>query len=192
MADETITAIRARWANVAWCYEENRLSPEYVGDAWISDGDPVRNLIDLDEPNDVERQFLELAAQAPEDIRTLLAYLEQTEQTEQGAETGDQITFQIAHLGADRLLVTLASASEMSFEVLLPAGCDYLQTITDICEVAPRIIRLDADLMEMHDGANVRPQMADQVAIRQFVNTYRDRIKHAMVGMDQFNGLEGS
>ena len=69
-----------RWADVRWRCTEDR-EGAYLANAYLLDDAHDSTILDLEEPNSVEQHFLHLAAAAPDDVRTLLARLEQAEAT---------------------------------------------------------------------------------------------------------------
>lgn len=87
------------------------------------------------------------------------------------------------------LRVEMVAATEMSFELELRPADDYDQTITDLCAIAPILMRLDADIMEMYDGADERPARADLLRVNAFVTKYRSRIRNANVAIGAFERL---
>jgi len=97
------------------------------------------------------------------------------------------IVFCIAQRGTDRLAVTIAAATEMTFEIVLTAGIDYSALIADLCAIAPVMQRYDSDLAEGYDNAfRTQPNKQDGRLIRLFLMKYRTRIKNASVGIEGF------
>jgi hypothetical protein len=72
------------------------------------------------------------------------------------------------------LRCVLLAANEMSFEIAVLPGLDgYHKTLTDICHIAPIMIRLDADLMEMYDDAGrTQPRKEDLIEVKKFAMSH--------------------
>lgn len=73
-----LDAIRDRWAGVAWHYAQNSIG-DHIADCWVY-ARPNTILIDVDDPGAQACTFLQLAAHAPGDVRTLLATLDEERQ----------------------------------------------------------------------------------------------------------------
>lgn len=84
----------------------------------------------------------------------------------------------------DHLHVELAAATEMSFD--LYAGGEET-AIDDICRVAPSMLRVDGDLMEMYDDAGrTQPHREDLELIKRFLLRWRTKLKNCEVGIPGF------
>lgn len=74
------------------------------------------------------------------------------------------------------LHVEMSSASLIVFDLDF-TGLDYHTVLTDICQVAPAMINLDADLMEMYDDAGrTQPKREDILTVRAFLLKYKGRV----------------
>lgn len=82
----------------------------------------------------------------------------------------------------DRLKVEVAAATEMSFEVRRVPSVDYQVQLADICQVALALMRVDAALTEMADGADVRPTQEDVDAISRFRRKYVAHLRNVETG----------
>lgn len=68
------------------------------------------------------------------------------------------------------LRVEMRAANELIFEIAILAGKDgHQKTLEDICAIAPVMMRLDMDLMEMYDDAGrTKPRQEDLIAVKKF------------------------
>lgn len=75
-----LTAIRTRWAGRVWRYVERRLGKDkaYLAECTLMVNGRTSGIW-LDEPQPVEAEVLAAAAQAPEDVRALLARIDALE-----------------------------------------------------------------------------------------------------------------
>lgn len=73
-------AIRERWAGRTWRYVERRLGKDkaYLAECTLMVNGRTSGIW-LDEPQPVEAEVLAAAAQAPEDVRALLARIDELE-----------------------------------------------------------------------------------------------------------------
>ncbi len=75
------------------------------------------------------------------------------------------------------LRVELIAANLLSFEVAIFPGAEgYHKTLADVCKIAPIMIRLDMDLMEMFDdAARTQPKQEDLAAVKKFAVSHSFR-----------------
>ena len=86
-----------------------------------------------------------------------------------------------------RFLVSLASATEMSFEIEIGDVGKYDELISDLCHLAPILLQYDADLMEAYDDAfRTKPKKEHSQSITRFLMKYRSRIHNAEMPFDEF------
>lgn len=74
------------------------------------------------------------------------------------------------------LCVEMSAATVIAFDLNFE-NLDYSAVIADICQVAPHMMSLDADLMESYDDAGRTPlKWEDRKAVSAFLVKYRGRI----------------
>jgi hypothetical protein len=86
------------------------------------------------------------------------------------------------------LHIQMSSATEMSFDIQIK-GLDFDDVFKEICFVVPAIMRQDAVLMELMDGAEDKTNAMDILKINRFARKYREHFKNVDVYVtDQFGG----
>lgn len=87
------------------------------------------------------------------------------------------------------LRVELVAATEMSFEIAVLSGKDgYQKTLQDICHIAPIMMRLDGDLMEMYDdAARTQPRKEDLIEVKKFAISHS--FKEVLLPFSAFDSI---
>lgn len=81
------------------------------------------------------------------------------------------------------LHVVLVAANQIDFDISF-AGRDYEEVVKDICEVAPAMMRYDADLQEAFDNAfRTQPKHMDKIQIKGFIQKYQGALSELDVDL---------
>lgn len=83
------------------------------------------------------------------------------------------------------LKVKFVAATENCFEIN-PKLKGHEETLKKICLMLPRMVKLDGDLMEAYDGADVKISDVDITLVKKFASTFEFRnVECALPGFDR-------